>query len=197
MQPPASTSPHLRFQNACKSSRLNCKLLCFAVIRRIELTPAGDALLIHARSVFSVLSRMRDELGEYGKGTRGLVRLSANTSSIVQFLPATLKRFVSLHPHVKIELHEEVSEVTVRMVRDGVFDLGLIASSVVADGLDLVSFHTDRVCMVVRNDHPLAARDTVFFEESLPYDHGSLSICARDKASLPVTARLLLQELLA
>jgi DNA-binding transcriptional LysR family regulator len=236
----------------------------------VELTPAGEALLIHARNVFAVLNRMRDEMGEYGRGTRGHVRVSANTSSIVQFLPETLKRFVSLYPHVKIQLHEEVSEVTVRMVRDGVVDLGLIASFVPAEGLDLVPFRTDRVCVLVRNDHPLASRESVWFEETFPYDHvgleersslqlmifnaaaernhplslrvrvasfdalrrlvqagvgigflpeecirpyeqsmglkavllfdqwshRSLSVCARDKDFLPVTARLLLQELL-
>ena len=140
----------------------------------VELTPAGEALLIHARNVFSVLHRMRDELGEYGRGIKGHVRVSANTSSIVQFLPEMLKRFVSLYPHVKIQLHEEVSEVTVRMVRDGVVDLGLIAAVVPAEGLDLVPFRTDRVCVLVRNDHPFASRESVRFEETLPYDHVGL-----------------------
>jgi len=237
----------------------------------VELTSAGEALLTHARSVFSLLNRMRDELGEYGKGIKGHVRLSANTSSIVQFLPEMLKRFVSLYPDVKIQLHEEVSEATVRMVRDGVVNLGLIASVVPAEGLDLVPFRTDRICVLVRNDHPLASRESVWFEETFPYDHvgleersslqmmvinaaaeqshtlslkvrvasfdavrrlvqagvgigflpeecirpyepsmdlkavllsdkwshRSLSVCARDQASLPVTARLLMQELLA
>src|ERR1700722_17446237 len=43
--------------------------------RGVRPTPAGAALLHHARVVIEQLERMRGELTEYGKGLRGHVRV--------------------------------------------------------------------------------------------------------------------------
>lgn len=139
-----------------------------------DLTPAGDALYRHAKSVFSVLRRMTDEMQEYAAGLKGHVRVSANPSSIIQFLPAILKGFVSKYPDVNIQLSEEVSETSMRLVRDGVVDLGLITSMTPTPGLELVPFRSDRICLLVREDHVLAERDTIAFKETLVHDHVGL-----------------------
>src|SRR5215469_15512326 len=47
-------------------------------------TEAGRTLLHHARLVLEQVERMRGELGEYGAGLRGHVRLLCNTSAMTE-----------------------------------------------------------------------------------------------------------------
>ena len=87
--------------------------------RGVELTPAGQTLLHHARAVRFSLERMQAELGEFAEGVRGHVRVHANISAIVQFLPEDLAGFARAHPEVKIDLNEALSADVVRAVREG------------------------------------------------------------------------------
>ena len=50
--------------------------------RGVTLTPAGESLLHHARTVLFGLERMQGELSEYADGVRGHVRMHANISAI-------------------------------------------------------------------------------------------------------------------
>ena len=70
--------------------------------RGVRLTPAGESLLHHARTVLFGLERMQGELAEYTEGVRGHVRVHANISAIVQFLPEDRKstRLNSSHEFV-------------------------------------------------------------------------------------------------
>jgi DNA-binding transcriptional LysR family regulator len=60
-----------------------------------DLTPAGESLLHHARSVLFGLEKMQGELSEYADGVRGHVRVHASISAIVQFLPEDLGAFIA------------------------------------------------------------------------------------------------------
>ena len=75
---------------------LNTPLL-YRHTRGVDLTPAGESLLHHARSVLYSLEKMQGELSEYADGVRGHVRVHANISAIVQFLPEDLGAFHRLH----------------------------------------------------------------------------------------------------
>ncbi|MDE2618284.1 MAG: LysR family transcriptional regulator, partial [Burkholderiales bacterium] len=64
--------------------------LLYRHTRGVDLTPAGESLLHHARSVLYSLEKMQGELSEYVDGVRGHVRVHASISAIVQFLPEDL-----------------------------------------------------------------------------------------------------------
>ena len=72
--------------------------------RGVHLTPAGQSLLHHARSVLFSLERMQAELSEYSDGARGQVRVHASISATVQFLPEDLGAFIRAHQAIKIDL---------------------------------------------------------------------------------------------
>ena len=78
-------------------------------MRGVDVTPAGQTMLHHTRSILYRLQRMRTELAEYGQGVRGHIRIYANMSSIVQYLPEDLGQFSRIHPHVKIDITEKLS----------------------------------------------------------------------------------------
>src|SRR3982751_165433 len=78
--------------------------LLYRHTRGVNLTPAGESLLHHARSVLFSLEKMQSELSEYADGGRGHVRIHANISAIVQFLPEDLGVFTRAHEAIKIDL---------------------------------------------------------------------------------------------
>ncbi len=144
--------------------------------RGVTLTPAGESLLHHARAVLFGLEKMQGELSEYAKGVRGHVRVHANISAIVQFLPEDLGAFARMHPGVKIDLEEHLSHQVVHAVREGAADIGIChtpAAGVDSNGdNDLPSrpYRQDHLVLVVPQAHVLQSDDAIEFEAALDYD---------------------------
>ena len=159
--------------------------------RGVTLTPAGESLLHHARTVLFGLDRMQGELSEYADGVRGHVRMHANISAIVQFLPEDLGAFAALHPQVKIDLQEHLSPDVLNAVREGAADLGLCHTGAagVIDGLHSRPYRHDRLMIVVPEGHALVGRNRLRFDEVLQWDivglqaNSSISLAMRQAAA--------------
>lgn len=143
--------------------------------RGVEPTPAGRALLHHARLVEQQLERMRGELGEYASGLKGRVRLLANTAAMAEFLPETLAAFLAAHPNVDIDLDERPSLEVVRAIVEELADAGVVADHADLTGLQSFPFRTDRLVLIVPFGHALARRERIPFAEALAFDFVGLS----------------------
>ncbi|MET4575633.1 LysR family transcriptional regulator [Ottowia thiooxydans] len=150
--------------------------LLYRHTRGVDLTPAGENLLHHARSVLFSLEKMQGELSEYADGVRGHVRMHASISAIVQFLPEDLGAFSHRHPQVKIDLEEHLSSEVVRAVQEGAADLGICNASALSHGGPLQSrpYREDHLALIVPSGHPLAERESIDFMETLEFDHVGL-----------------------
>jgi DNA-binding transcriptional LysR family regulator len=129
--------------------------LLYRHARGVDLTPAGESLLHHARSVLFSLEKMQGELSEYAEGVRGHVRIHANISAIVQFLPGDLGVFTPAHEQVKIDLEERVSTEIIRAVHEGAADIG-ICNRRRAGELQACRLPARPAGAVVPTGHPLA-----------------------------------------
>jgi len=150
--------------------------LLYRHTRGVDLTPAGESLLHHARSVLFSLEKMQGELSEYADGVRGHVRVHASISAVVQFLPEDLGRFIHGHPEVKIDLEEHLSTEVVRAVQEGAADLGVCNAAVLTAGHNLQTraYRQDQLVLIVPRRHPLARRTAIAFEDTLDCDHVGL-----------------------
>jgi DNA-binding transcriptional LysR family regulator len=150
--------------------------LLYRHTRGVDLTPAGQSLLHHARSVLFSLEKMQAELSEYADGVRGHVRIHANISAIVQFLPEDLGAFSREHPQVKIDLEEHLSTEVIRAVQEGAADLGICNAGVLPAGhaLEVRPYRRDELVLIVPRGHALAQRQRVPFEDTLDDDHVGL-----------------------
>ncbi len=142
--------------------------------RGVSLTPAGVELVAHARRVMDELSQLESSLSGYVSGVRGQIRLIANTSAIVQFLPGDLARFAAEHPTIKIDLEELTSDQVRKQVQDGLADLGIMVANQPLDALVCRPYRTDRLYVMMPSDHPLASARKLRFVETLEYDHVGL-----------------------
>lgn len=157
--------------------------------RGIELTPAGHAFLHHARLILAGLSRLDADMSEYRIGIKGHVRLHANTSSVIEFLPDDLGDFMNRFPQIRIDMKERLSHETVTAVRDGLADIGLYAGHVPAEGLEARLWRRDRLVLVVPQDHSLAKLSSVALEQALDNDFIGLEQDASLQALLQDGAR--------
>ena len=151
--------------------------LLYRHARGVDLTPAGQSLLHHARSVLYGLEKMQGELSEYADGVRGHVRVHASISAIVQFLPEDLGRFARQHPQIRIDLEEHLSGDVLRAVQEGAADLGVCNAADLtspAGALQVLPYRQDQLALVLPASHALAARPAIDFAETLDEDHVGL-----------------------
>lgn len=139
--------------------------------RGVRLTPAGEALLHHARAILRQTEALSGDLHEYAKGLRGQVRVFANTTAVTGILPEVLPAFLKANPKVNVELQEMANKEIALGVREGRADLGIVSDRVDSFGLRAVHFSTDRLVLVVPKGHRFARRDAVAFAETLEEHH--------------------------
>lgn len=139
--------------------------------RGVNPTPAGVALIHHARLVTQQMEMMRGELGTFAKGLRGRVRLLSNTAALQEFLPPLLGPFLSAHPNIDLAIGERPSPEIVRSIARGAADIGIVADAVdSASELETFPFAEDRLVLVAPAKHPLAHRRRIVFADALAYD---------------------------
>jgi DNA-binding transcriptional LysR family regulator len=139
--------------------------------RGVRLTPAGEAMLHHARALLRQTEQLRGDLHEYARGLRGQVRVFANTTAVTDILPAVLPAFLQANPKVNVELQEMGNDEIALGVRDGRADLGIVSDRMDSFGLRAVHFATDRLVLVVPRGHRFARRRRIAFAETLEEDH--------------------------
>jgi len=102
------------------------------------------------------------------------VRVHANISAIVQFLPEDLGVFTRAHEAIKIDLEEHLSSEVIRAVQEGAADLGVCHVAGGAGELQSLSYRHDRLALIVPTAHALASRGSIDFVDSLDFDHVGL-----------------------
>ena len=142
--------------------------------RGVTLTPAGESLLHHARTVLFGLERMQGELSEYADGVRGHVRMHANISAIFQFLPEDLGAFAREHSQIKIDLQEHLSSDVLNAVHEGAADLGICYLALEHQGLQTRPYRQDQLVLITPQQHPLAQQESIDYADALPYDQVGL-----------------------
>lgn len=159
--------------------------------RGIVTTPAGNALLRHARKVVRDLTQLEGELQEYSEGLKGQIRIFANSTTILRFLPQQLVTFLSRHPLVQIEINEDISTNIVKSIAENRGEIGIFGSGVVTSGLHVYPYQDDLISVIVPRSHPLAVKKTVRFSDVIDYDMVGLQegssidmLCTRAAAEL-------------
>ena len=135
----------------------------------VELTPAGNAVLFHARQLMAKADEMSAELSDYTRGGKGLVRIHANTSALAQSLSQDLAAFSAAHPAIKIAIEEHRSGAIVQALQAGTTDIGIVMEGAPTGSLQCFDYRTDMLVAVLPKRHPLRGK-RVAFAKLLDYD---------------------------
>jgi DNA-binding transcriptional LysR family regulator len=163
--------------------------------RGVELTPAGEVFLTRTIAILRETARLRQDLSQFGEGTRGNIRLFANTNAIHEYLPALLPHFLVEHPKINVDIEEHTSPETVRAVDEGLADLGIIVGLVNTRSLEVVPFREDKLVVIVPDDHPLARAQAVRFYQVLEWNYIGLNERSSHQQYVSKTALLLGQTI--
>ena len=120
-------------------------------------TPAGRVFVKHGRTLLQTMEQLGAELGDLRHGIAHHIRLCASSAAISQFLPPLLARYAELHPQVRIELEEQVSEAVVSTLREGRTDVAIFIEGPDTTGLTTQLFRNDELVLVLPAQHRYAS----------------------------------------
>ncbi len=139
--------------------------------RGVVTTEAGEALAHHARLILKQRELMQGELQDFAVGSRGTIRLYANTAALTEFLPRKLAPWLAARPRLNIDVKERTSAEVAKAVATGLAESGVMSNAVDAPGLQLQPVVTDHLVLLVPAGHRLARGGTKVFADVLnePY----------------------------
>jgi DNA-binding transcriptional LysR family regulator len=136
----------------------------------MALTDAGRALLAHARTMIHTTARMQDDAASYLHGDKGVVRIAACKSVVLQFLPMDIQRCAKACPGVRIDLQEMNSQGVLQAMARGLADLGIFESSLGPVDMPTMDYRQDRLVVVTPRGHPLGKQQVVTAEDIVEYE---------------------------
>ena len=139
-------------------------------------TPAGRIFVKHGLTLLQTMAQLGAELGDLRHGIARHISLCASSAAISQFLPPLLARYAELHPQVRIELEEQVSEAVVTTLREGRADVAVFVEGPDTTGLATQLFRTDELVLVMPAQHRFAsAKTSLDFADTLDEEWISLT----------------------
>lgn len=139
--------------------------------RKVALTAVGREFLGIAMAMTEnmqlSLTRMRDFVG----GKRGRLVLAAAPSMAASFVPSLLVEFLQSYPDIEVELHDELADLCLDMLRRGVADVALAAREDKAGDLVQRQLFRDPLVVICPANHPLADLSRVRWRDVQSYPH--------------------------
>jgi len=132
---------------------------------RIALTPAGRILAEYAEQILELRKRAQDTINELDRAPRGEIVIAANEATCIYVLPQVFSIYKGLFPNVELHVERSYGSRIVEAVLDNQADFGITQLPVTEKRLQVVRIHSDEIKVLVRPDHPLAAKKAVSAED--------------------------------
>ena len=124
--------------------------------RRVELTPAGRALLDETRDVLARAERAVRTAQRAGRGEIGHLAIGFVPSADLDILPRVLRAWRARFPQVEIELHSLLPAAQVEALHDGRIHVGFVRVPVDETGLVVESIQREPLLAALPRGHRLA-----------------------------------------
>ena len=126
--------------------------------KKIALTPDGEKLLHHAKSLLRYASEIQEAM-TFSTQPNGILNIGIAESLCIFKLPALLKEYSRLYPKVKLVIRQGTPLDFARWLRENIIDVAFSLDKVINDA-DLI---TQTLCeepmiIVGNNEHPLIAK---------------------------------------
>jgi DNA-binding transcriptional LysR family regulator len=133
--------------------------------RPVQLTDAGVGWLPYAREALDAAERAHDAAGHLRKGFTARLRVGLAATAAFPLTPKLLEAFRARHPQVALSTrHFDFSDPTGGLLT-GETDIAIVRPPFNADGLELLVIASEPRYVALANQHPLAQRTSVSFEE--------------------------------
>jgi len=129
--------------------------------RRVELTPAGTALLGRARQVFDALDVAIHDARSASEGDSGRLVIGYPSSLAYSGLTELLRAFRTRFPSVELSLRELPPGDQIDGLKAGSLDVGFVRSSLDDPALVAELVRRESLMVVLPDDHRLATRRSI------------------------------------
>lgn len=126
--------------------------------RTVEITEPGKVLLAESLNILASIQSAVINTKETAQGRVGKLRIGFTVPWGYEFVPTALKRFHSLYPAIKLELHETSSSEQVRMLVNREIDVGILRLPARFENksIEAAILRNDVLSAIVGPGHPLA-----------------------------------------
>jgi DNA-binding transcriptional LysR family regulator len=156
----ALAQPALSRQVAQLEAALGVRLLERSS-RRVELTPAGTALLERIEPVLATLMRIPADMKAVAEGRVGRLRVAFTGLAMATVLPDILRGFHRRFPGIRLELNESPTSAQLAALQAGEIDCGFFHPDAPSPGIDTTLLLLERNGVLLPSDHPLRAKKSV------------------------------------
>lgn len=127
----------------------------------ISLTYAGQRFLGRARQIIRNVGDGAADIAAIGRSDEGFIKIGIFSSIASGFLAELLRAYHRGHPRVQVELVDGNPTEHVAAIRQLSLDVAFLTGSRHWVDCETEHFWSERVFVVLPEDHPLAARDEV------------------------------------
>jgi LysR family transcriptional regulator of gallate degradation len=137
------------------------------VARGMLPTPLGALLALHVKRALAELRTAEDEIGSSTGVVLGTVRVGTLSLGRTRLLPLAVTRLLQRHPSLAVHTEEGSFEYLSTRLREGEIDfmLGALRPPEQTRGFVREAIASDRMEIIVRAAHPLAAREPLAFSD--------------------------------
>jgi LysR family hydrogen peroxide-inducible transcriptional activator len=161
--------------------------------RRIELTPAGEALLPRAQALLQDAAELPHFLDTVRAESGGVLRVGVIPTIMPYFLAPRLREFVERFPEIDLHLREVPTAELIEQIEEGLIDIGIVSLPLKGNHLVMRELFRDLIHLAVPESHILGNAEKVSLrrvsdERLLILKEGhclrdeTLTICSRARA---------------
>jgi DNA-binding transcriptional LysR family regulator len=146
--------------------------LCERLSRGVRLTPLGQSLARHARSVLLQLLQAEQEIIDMRTGRSGSVALGAVTAPAIDLAAPAIGKIRSIFPRIELNMKIDTSNALARELLASRLDfvIGRVPDELDPALFDCLTIGVEEACLIVRAGHPLLAHSPVQLGQLNIYD---------------------------
>ncbi|MCE9671212.1 LysR family transcriptional regulator [Myxococcus stipitatus] len=129
--------------------------------RHVALTPAGQALLPHARAACANIEEGKLQAQRAARGEAGGLRVGFTVLAMYDLVPHCVREFRERFPSVEIELSEMNSPALEAALVSGAVDVAILHPPLHTSGLEAVPLVDEPLVLALPSAHPLARRKVI------------------------------------
>ncbi|MDP9876610.1 MULTISPECIES: LysR family transcriptional regulator [Variovorax] len=133
--------------------------------RSLQRTEAANEAIAYAERVLAELDALGTGMAELAAGRRGRVRIAATSTIAQTLMPKALRRYLDLHPDVKVAIEDCAPGQFVEKVLGEQVDFGVGTLQARTPGLDQRVFVHDHLAVIADRDLRLPGTDRITWRQ--------------------------------
>ncbi|WP_249871354.1 LysR family transcriptional regulator [Oceanobacillus saliphilus] len=132
--------------------------------KQLDLTDAGKAFLVNAKTVLDAFENLTSELNDVINIKKGEIKIGIPPIIGAAFFSKLISKYKESYPSINLILNEVGSNKIKHGVNEGELDIGLICNlPIQKENFETIKLLKDPLMLVVQKDNPLTERESIGF----------------------------------